>query len=103
MMAHVRGTGEQAYPTQDPKELSAQIVRDGFERIDSALGRLSTAQERYTSAAIRGNAKERQEKRGDQQRAAFTLGKILRQVEGQMLEIAAGSEVTVIHDTADRD
>ena len=93
MMTHVHGTGDHAYPEQDPRDISARIIREGFERIVSAQGRLSAANDRYTSAAIRGDAKERGDRREEQQRAAFTLGKILRQVEEQCLEIAEGAEV----------
>jgi hypothetical protein len=52
MSAHVHGTGDLAYPEQDPAELRAQAVRDQFERVRQAQARYYLAWDRYYRAGV---------------------------------------------------
>ena len=95
MSAHVKGTGEFAYPPQDARELRARSVRETFERIHSAQHGVHLVWNTYTRAAIRGAGHtEYQSVRDAEER----MDRILREAESAVLQALDEAEVPAIHD-----
>lgn len=95
MSRHVQGTGEFAYPPQDPRELRARSVRETFERIHSAQHGVHLVWNTYTLAAIRGAGSESYQHVRD---AEERMARIIREAESAILAALNEAEVPAIHD-----
>lgn len=100
LSAHVHGTGELAYPEQDPRDLRAQSVRDAFDRLNKAFVRYRLASERY-HAQVRNPATNGHPNYKPVSDALSHWTRLRYDMEGVVLQALEEAEVPAIHDRDD--
>jgi len=96
--AHVHGSGDHAYPDQDPAELRAQAVREQFERIRHAEIGLDNAWNSYHRAGLnpRTHGQPDYKPVGD---AMAYMARVRQEAEHAIIQALEEAQVPVVHET----